>query len=201
MKKLSQFIINLELKLASLFAFQKDKTVPSSHKRQVIRNIQKRKRAKVFIETGTFRGDTVESLKDIFSKLYSIELDDKLYQDAKARFKENKKIAIIHGDRGKALSEILDTINDSVLFWLDGHYDGAGTNTACGELVTPIVKELEIISDHSKKTNKRHVILIDDIHCFNGEKDYPKLDDFYRLIGKFFPDQEVINCHDIIQIL
>ena len=155
----------------------------------------------MFIETGTFRGDTINGLKDTFSQLYSIELDESLYHDAKKRLEKEKNVIILHGDSGKILHKILDPIDEHIFFWLDGHYDGKGSNTAKGELITPIINELKTIYDHSNKTNKKHIILIDDAKCFDGKNDYPRIDDLYKLIEKYFPAHKIINQHDIIQIV
>lgn len=100
----------------------------------------------VFIETGTFMGDTVAYLKDYFSHLISIELNDDLAEKCKKRFADNNKIQIIRGDSTEQLSLILTSIDTSVVFWLDGHYSSefwAGDNyivTAMGEKETPIIE-------------------------------------------------------------
>jgi hypothetical protein len=59
-----------------------------------------------------------------------------------------------------------------ILFWLDGHYSGHGT--ACGEQVSPILKELNIIKCQSRHD---HCILIDDVRLFVDADGYPSLEE------------------------
>jgi len=125
----------------------------------------------VFVETGTFMGDMVDGVRDIFDEIYSIELSDYLYRQARKRFAGAKHITILHGDSAQVLKELLPKINQPCLFWLDAHYSGG--ITAKGALETPIEKELGNIFQLSSPL--RHVILIDDARCFNGTGDYPSI--------------------------
>jgi hypothetical protein len=43
---------------------------------------------KIFIETGTFRGDTINALKDHFDEIISIELNEPLFLNTAQRFKD-----------------------------------------------------------------------------------------------------------------
>ncbi len=124
----------------------------------------------ILIETGTYYGDMIEAMKKEFRTLYSIELEPQLYARAKKRLAKYQNIKIINGDSAEKLPEILETINEKCLFWLDGHYSGA--ETAKGNLKTPIIQELKTIFNHQIKD---HVILIDDARCFNGKNDYPTI--------------------------
>ena len=82
---------------------------------------------KVFVETGTYYGDTVASLYKYFEETYSIELNRELFEMAQKRFKKKKHIHIIYGDSGKELGNLMTRINTPTLFWLDGHYSGGVT--------------------------------------------------------------------------
>jgi hypothetical protein len=140
---------------------------------------QKKCSADIFIETGTYTGDTIERVKNYFSRIISIELDDKLFENAKRRFASNPKITICHGDSGELLPELLSTINSPVFFWLDGHF--SGDVTARGKLETPVQKEMQAIMRHPIKN---HIILIDDARLFNGTHDYPTISDLENMIDK-----------------
>ena len=124
----------------------------------------------VFVETGTFLGETLYAVRNSFDKLISIEIDNAFASKAINRFKHWKKITVHCGDSGELLPSILNDIKDRTLFWLDGHYSGGYTSR--GKLDTPIEAELNAIFKHSIKS---HVILIDDSHCFGTLKDYPTL--------------------------
>lgn len=117
--------------------------------------------ADIFVESGTYKGDTTERALNHFKKIHTVELDYDLYEAAKNRFEDNEKIVVHHGNSPEIFSTILNQLNGNILFWLDGHYSGRGT--ACGESATPIMQELEAI----KNSNVNDAtILIDDIRCF-----------------------------------
>lgn len=67
-------------------------------------------------------GDTVEDCMKIFDRIFSIELDQILFENAVKKFKSIPHITIVQGDSGKIIKEILDDVNQPCLFWLDGHY-------------------------------------------------------------------------------
>ena len=107
----------------------------------------------------------------------SIELDNDHYQRALIRFNARKNVKLMNGDSGVLMGDIVKSIKGPALFWLDGHYSGVGT--AQGESETPVSLELSTIFQSSVSG---HVILIDDIRCFDGSHDYPHLDKLLALI-------------------
>ena len=86
------------------------------------------------VETGTYYGDMIYAQLDNFSRIYSIELSERLYRKAKRRFKKNESVTLLHGDSSEVLHEIVPKFKEPVLFWLDGHYSGG--ITAQGKLDT-----------------------------------------------------------------
>lgn len=159
--------------------------------------------AKIFIETGTFLGDTIDFFKNHFTKLYSIELSEELAEKAKKRFENNINISIIQGNSSVELSNILREINQPCIFWLDGHYSSEFwvgkefIRTAKGERNTPIWEELLQIINHKVKS---HIILIDDARCFNGRYDYPRIEKIKKFISKHLPSYSFEVKNDIIRI-
>ncbi len=131
----------------------------------------------VLIETGTYFGDTPYNTKNYFDAIYSIELSDTLASFAKKRFKNDSNINIIQGDSGKIFKQLLPTIKQRIIFWLDGHYSGGVT--ALGDNVAPIMDELNHIINHSIKD---HIILIDDARLFDGTNGYPTIDEIDSLL-------------------
>jgi hypothetical protein len=127
---------------------------------------------RVLVETGTYLGDTIEAVKDLFDRVYSIELDATIHRNARKRFAKDRKVTLLHGDSGEVLPGLLTQIDQPCLFWLDGHF--SGDFTAKGSLDTPIMAELRYIGEHPLK--EKHVILIDDARCFNGTHDYPTVE-------------------------
>jgi hypothetical protein len=112
-----------------------------------------------FVETGTYLGETVNNVADLFDRCITIELSDELYARATMRFATMRHVQCCHGDSGALLSSIVPTINGPALFWLDAHTSGPGTASAGYD---PIAHELDAIFTHS---DRRHVILIDDADC------------------------------------
>lgn len=150
---------------------------------------------KTFVETGTFHGYTTYRLKDLFTKLYTIELDQYLHAKAKRAFARFPQVQPLQGDSGEVISRVLAELNEPALFWLDAHYSAG--ETARGSLDTPIVEEMRRILGHRVKD---HVILIDDRREFNGTNDYPKLEDFREFILKDGTYSCFSDRHDIIRI-
>jgi hypothetical protein len=130
----------------------------------------------LWIETGTFMGDTSEALAKRYPKVITIEPDPKLYARAAMRFLNVNNLEVINGLSELTLEGILHKAEferiDSVGLWLDGHFSEGITFK--GPLQTPIIKELEIIEKFNGKF-KNVYIFIDDFRSFvNGEIEYPK---------------------------
>jgi hypothetical protein len=131
-----------------------------------------------FIETGTHLGDTLAYMahnKNI--QCTSIELADIYFQQAKDRFKSYANVELLHGDSGSLMPLVLSKLKTPALFWLDGHYSGGLTGQ--GECDTPVSAELQAILTSQCKS---HVILIDDVRCFDGSNGYPHLDDLLKTV-------------------
>jgi hypothetical protein len=136
--------------------------------------LQKFGNCDVWIETGTYMGDTTNFLAKNSNFVYSIEPEMNLAELAKKRFKKNTKIEIIHGTSENEFEKLLSKLNGEVSIWLDGHYSAG--NTFMGEQETPIRQELNAIEkllDRFKTIN----VFIDDFRCFDPEnsefKEYP----------------------------
>ena len=126
-------------------------------------NILKKYLNPVFIETGSFLGNGIQSAIDAgFKKIYSIELSMELYERCKKRFKDNNNVYLKQGDSSIVLNELLkgssSDANNNITYWLDGHYSGG--STVKGNINSPIINELEIIKKYYKAGD---IILIDDI--------------------------------------
>ena len=80
-------------------------------------------------------------------------------------------MTLVKGDSAQEIPRILAGIHTPALFWLDGHYTDETSGQAAVD--TAISAELAAVLAHPV----RHVILIDDARLFNGEWDYPRLED------------------------
>ncbi len=155
----------------------KPAAVPHIVKQMAVKEYARRFGTRVFIETGTFLGEMIDAVHPLFSRVYSIELADRFFREARHYFRGLPHVTIVHGDSGSRLPELLSSVNEPALFWLDGHYSGG--DTAHGAQPTPIVAELRAILGHFVKS---HVVLIDDARCFTGSGGYPTLRDVYDLV-------------------
>jgi len=137
-------------------------------KLELLKNLQSIFSLRVFVETGTYLGSTVEQAVNIFENIYSIELSPFLARQAQSKFKKQKHITILCGDSSSIFRNLLPKIDSRILFYLDGHYSGG--ITAKGSMNTPILSELAAIRD-SGISNA--IILIDDIRGFQ-DSCYPE---------------------------
>jgi hypothetical protein len=150
---------------------------PDIVKHNTLKEYAKKYFLNVFIETGTFNGDTVEAMKGTFEKIISIELSTTFFEKASERFKPDKHISIIQGDSGTVLGSIAGGLKQPALFWLDGHYSGG--DTARGATDTPVFEELAHILGSPER---RHVVIIDDVHCFGADPGYPTIEELKKFI-------------------
>lgn len=168
---------------------------PNAVKWKMMLDCAKRYKCAIFVETGTFMGDTSYAMVDSFQKLHTIEFDGILFQKASRRFEVYPKVKVWNGDGGKILPQVMDTIQDEIcLFWLDGHYSGSITGKA--ETNTSVLKELEAIYKHRSD----HCVLIDDARLFKGKDDYPTLEEVEAFVRKFNPELNFRVENDIICI-
>lgn len=123
-------------------------------------------KANVFIETGTHLGKTTKIAADLgFKHVYTIELSPHFYNSAKKRL-EGEQIHCIFGDSCEQLKLLLPTIDEPIVFWLDGHWSMG--DTARGNNPVPIYDELDVISEHHIKT---HTLLIDDLRLMGNHEE------------------------------
>ncbi len=173
------------------------KPVPTPHivKQRTLRTHAAKYGLRILVETGTCYGDMVEAMKDVFSRIYSIELSRELYEKAKARFRRARHIELIHGDSGSEMKNIMGKIDGPTLFWLDGHYSGGPT--AKGEKDTPIFEELKCILG---APDRGHVIIIDDARCFGSDSAYPTMAALVSFITTRRPNVRVVVEDDSIRV-
>ncbi len=150
---------------------------PDSIKHQVL--INNNYSDSLWIETGTYYGETTKLLSKISKKTISIEADKELFETSKKKLKNLKNVELFNGKSedllDKLISENLDFKN--ICIYLDAHLcqDHLKKIQTFGseDTATPILKELEIIKKYYGKFEKINV-LIDDIRLFYGNyQNYP----------------------------
>lgn len=169
--------------------------LPDLMKRAILAKIASECGVTVFVETGTFRGDTPWCFRNMFRKIFSIEVQPQLAQLAAKRFSAYPHIEIVEGDSAKKLAEIIPKIDGSVLFWLDGHYSAGVTGR--GDDDCPLWGEL-----HAINGNLAHpfVIIVDDARCFGVNEGYPTLEELRTYVSENFPKHRMSVENDLIRI-
>lgn len=148
----------------------------------------------LLVETGTYRGQTVDGCLGHFDRIWTIELDDALHEAARRRFRPWPHVTVVHGDSATSLPAVLAEAEGPTLFWLDAHCSGG--ITARGEIDTPIWTELTAILERRAPTD---VILIDDARDF-GKGGYPRVAELEEMIHARRPSWRFEVRDDIIRI-
>ena len=133
----------------------------------------------LWIETGTYYGETTKLLSKISKKTISIEADKNLFETSNKILKNFKNVEILNGKSEDLLDKVISkNLNfKNVCIYLDAHLCQdhlKNTKTFGNEnTATPILNELEIITKYLAKFEKI-VVLIDDIRLFQGKfQNYP----------------------------
>jgi hypothetical protein len=157
---------------------------PADHsvKQAAIRQLAEQYGTRIFVETGTFRGDMVEAMKQRFDRLYSIAT--------------TPHVEILFGDSGEKLKEIMPRLTGPSLFWLDGHFSGG--DTAKGLEETPVMAELNHILD---APDLGHVIIVDDARLFGVDPAYPTISAMTEAVLRRRPNLEVSVADDAIRFV
>jgi hypothetical protein len=135
----------------------------------LVKEVKKKFLLDVFIETGTFKGDTIENVKDIFKNIYSVEISNEYFKLASEKFKAFPNIKIFESSSPAFIKSLKNEfINKSVLFWLDAHWCVAD-HTGGEESQCPLIEELEAIG----QLNEESLIVIDDARLFLTVPPYP----------------------------
>lgn len=133
--------------------------------------LAKYKHGSILIETGTYMGDGVRAAIDAgFDEVWSIELDDFLFEDARKTFSNDGRVHIVHGDSAVQLGKILDSFppGTDVTLWLDAHASGPLKY----DRGTPLLDEVHAVS----VSGCRAAILIDDCRLLGSAE--------WRRVGK-----------------
>lgn len=125
----------------------------------------------VFLETGTYRGDTTNKVLQSkrFDEIITMELSTHYYDLAKTRFQDHDNVKVILGNSRTDLWDVIKDITVPITFWLDAHWSGYPNIGEDKVTSCPLLHELEQIMRHPIKT---HTIMIDDIRLMNG-RSYP----------------------------
>jgi glycosyltransferase involved in cell wall biosynthesis len=155
----------------------------------------------VFVESGTFEGDTIARVLPFFKELHTIELAHGYFKRAEERFKETPAVHIYHGASVDCLKSLKDCLaNRPILYWLDAHWCNA-TSTAGTDFQCPLLEELATI----ERLGPQSVILIDDARLFlappmglHKTAQWPAFDTILRQLFHLSSAHEVMVINDVL---
>ena len=139
----------------------------------------------IFVETGTYMGETIKMAESIFDKLYTIEIKEEFYNSVKSNY-FGSKINFILGDSSVELEKLTKLLDGNTIFFLDGHWSAG--NTGRGKKDCPLYEELTSIMNNFKHSG---IIIVDDFRLFGVGP---------QTTGEICNWQD-INKHTIIEIL
>lgn len=155
----------------------------------------------VFVETGTFRGDTLAVVKDCFREIYSIELSPKYFEGTEQRFTAEPHIQLMLGESASLLRDVVTKSGDKpTLFFLDAHWCVA-EHSAEGASQCPLLEELQAIGT----LNADSVVVIDDARLFlctppppHEASQWPVFGDVLRNLTALSAEHELMVVNDYI---
>jgi hypothetical protein len=132
----------------------------------------------LFIETGTFYGETTKWAAGIFKNVKTIEFSENIFLNTKSTYSYLSNVEFIYGDSRKELRKIIENNNEPAIFWLDAHWCSMGTYGESDQC--PLLEELDIICSN----NLDHIVLIDDARLFLSPPPLPHSTKYYPSIAE-----------------
>lgn len=114
-----------------------------------------------FIETGTWHGDSARWASLKFDKVITIEIIEEYFTKARFDFLGHNNVLCVYGDSREILSNIVTTLLEPTLFWLDAHWTGhPDYKEEYGKCA--VIEEIEAIN----KSRHKNAIMVDDVRLF-----------------------------------
>jgi hypothetical protein len=157
----------------------------------------------VFVETGTFKGDTLAQARGRFERCHSVELSPELHQAAARRFAGDPGVSVHCGHSGEVLAGLAPSLaGGAVFYWLDAHWCVAD-HTAGEDSQSPLLDELRAIAP----LHADSVVLIDDARLYlstppkpHRVADWPDIHDIFEVLAEMSPGHRLMVFDDVIAI-
>lgn len=151
---------------------------------------------RIFVEAGTYKGETTAFFVPHAEQVISVELHDGLYAAARKRFAQQPNVMLVHGDSLMEIPKLVSSCPSPPLVFLDGHFSGVGT--AKGEEMEPAESTLGRLAD---VTPAGTTIVIDDLRLFgSGLAGFPQLDVITRAARSAFSNATIRSGLDSIVV-
>lgn len=131
-------------------------------------------RIDMFVETGTYIGESTCEAAKMFSKVITIDVVDELQSQAKELAKKENlnNIEFLLGKSQELLPDICDTHATLNCMWfLDAHH--SGPETGCSGDKVPLLQELETILTRWK--GEQGIFIFDDLRLFDKYWDWKQI--------------------------
>lgn len=160
---------------------------PQSVKQNVLR---RNSNGEIWIESGTYRGDSTYWISKNFKEIHSIEPSTKYFKLAEKRFSKKTNIFLYNDLSENILKSVIAEINKKygkikLSFWLDGHFSAG--DTFHGPNDTPILQELQHIENCLFMCSEIY-IFIDDFRLFatrsSNDIAYPSKNELINWAGR-----------------
>lgn len=150
---------------------------------QIVIELARLNGSTIFVETGTFHGSTTRWASNNFEIVHTIEREESLYSLHSNELAKIKGVTPYLGDSRDILPRIVKGVRgERVVYWLDGHWSGAGTAGEHDEC--PLLDELACLSSRTED-----IILIDDARLFlcapplpHNPSQWPTISDIVNLL-------------------
>jgi len=183
-----------QIRTAATYATGRSGLPPPAAKRAHLLRLLVERQHTVFVEAGTYLGDTVAFIAEHADRVVSVELHDGLCQRAVERFAGAPNVEIRHGDALDLVPAIVAELTAAPLIWLDGHYSGEGTASGReSEPAAAILASLGVVSPAGT------TVVIDDLRLF-GTAGYARLDELIGAATRSFPQARVRTGLDSLVI-
>lgn len=167
---------------------------------QLIKELKRHLPLEVLVETGTFEGDTVAQLRQLFETLYTVELSEKYFEISRQRFLHDPAVCVSRGHSPDWLKQLVPRLKDqAVLYWLDAHWCVA-QQTAGDVSQCPLMEELRAI----RSLNAKSVLMIDDARLFlcppphpHESSHWPSFDELVRELRGLSQIHEMMVLNDV----
>lgn len=152
--------------------------------------------ATVFVETGTYRGDTAKWAADHFEDVYTIENSEILFQQHSGSLAALPNVHACCGDSRSLLPAILENIGERKgLHWLDSHWFGGDTGGG-EEDQCPLLAELQALFHRTQD-----IILIDDARLFLSAPPMPHRPSLWPTIFEVMKALPVTDGDPFVQVV
>ncbi len=154
----------------------------------------------VFVETGTFKGDSLAAASEVIRECHSVELSKEYFSLARQRFSQQPNVHLNLGDSAEYLSNLAsELVNRPTLYWLDAHWCVAD-NTAGDESQSPLLEEIKALG----KLGAASVLCIDDARLYlcpppapHRYADWPDFHGLMQVIQACAPEHRSMILNDV----